>query len=75
MLVYFMSLVFQSKTFSDQSFHLDLFKKQNPLDDDAYLNPVDCITPYTLKRESGYMLNQYIHYHSLVGHSMASQID
>ncbi|MFZ5973764.1 MAG: hypothetical protein ACOYXA_19455 [Bacteroidota bacterium] len=28
----------------------DTLPKQNPLDDDVYLHPVDCVTPYTLKK-------------------------
>lgn len=28
----------------------DTLKKQNPLNDDAYLHPVDCVTPYTLNK-------------------------
>ncbi|MCR9173449.1 MAG: YjbH domain-containing protein [bacterium] len=28
----------------------DSLKKMNPLNEDAYLHPVDCITPYTLKK-------------------------
>ena len=28
----------------------DSLKKQNALNDDVYLHPVDCVTPYTLKK-------------------------
>ncbi|MCH2233587.1 MAG: hypothetical protein MK078_04980 [Crocinitomicaceae bacterium] len=32
------------------SFAQDSFRKTNPLNEDAYLHPVDAITPYTLKK-------------------------
>ena len=28
----------------------DTIQKKNSLKDDAYLHPIDCITPYTLKK-------------------------
>ncbi|MDG2369975.1 MAG: hypothetical protein P8M12_04990, partial [Flavobacteriales bacterium] len=28
----------------------DSVKKTNPLIDDSYLHPIDCVTPYTLKK-------------------------
>ncbi len=46
-LVLIVVLFFSVKVYGQTS---DTLKKKNPLNDDAYLHPVDCVTPYTLKK-------------------------
>ncbi len=46
-LILILTLILSVKTYGQT---LDSLKKQNPLNDDAYLHPVDCVTPYTLNK-------------------------
>ena len=52
---------------------LDATEKQNPIKDDAYLHPIDSITPYTLKKVNGFMLNPYRPYPFQAGLSLVSR--
>jgi hypothetical protein len=46
-ILFILILIISVKTYGQTR---DSLRKQNPLNDDAYLHPVDCVTPYTLKK-------------------------